>query len=273
MTVVVYLDLFFLVNWVADLILLFLVRQILRQSVWGSLRGLLVAATVGAGLSCGMLLFPNLPVILRILLWMFLPALSMVRLAFGRCSLRELGWRLLLLWMLAVCCGGFILMVGAAYVANGESKLWRAQSLAPAFLAGGTLLLGAVRHVRRTLALAGNFYEVTLYEQGKQKQVRALKDTGNQLYEPYTHQPVHILEEPIWKELGDRHAGMICIPFCSVGKEAGLLLAVRIERMEICQSGSLVCVLQKPWIAISKTPLSPRHQYEMLLHGAFDTTS
>lgn len=273
MTVIVYLDLFFLVNWMADLILLFLVRQILQQRVLGSLRGLLAASTVGAGLSCGIVLFPNLPVVIRVLLWAILPALCMVRLAFGRCSPRELGWRLLFLWMMAVFCGGFVLMVGAAYVANGESKLWKVQRFAPAFLAGGTLLLGAVRHVRRTLALAGNFYEVILYEQGRQKQVRALKDTGNQLYEPYTHQPVHILEEPVWKELGNRHAGMICIPFCSVGKEAGLLPAVRIERMEICQSGSLVCVIQKPWIAISKTSLSPRHQYEMLLHGTFDTAS
>ncbi len=31
--------------------------------------------------------------------------------------------------------------------------------------------------------------------------------------------------------------------------------------------GEKIRVLEHPWVAISETPLSVRHQYEMLLHG------
>ena len=54
---------------------------------------------------------------------------------------------------------------------------------------------------------------------------------------------------------------------CSVGKEHGILAAVRMDRMEVWQQERLVRVLERPWVAISETPLSARHKYEMLLHG------
>ena len=60
---------------------------------------------------------------------------------------------------------------------------------------------------------------------------------------------------------------MIYIPFCSVGNEHGILPAVRMERMEVRQRGEKIRVLEHPWVAISETPLSARHQYKMLLHG------
>ena len=103
--------------------------------------------------------------------------------------------------------------------------------------------------------------------QGKQKTVLALLDTGNQLYEPYGHQPVHILEKNAWPEFPEPVFKVIYIPFCSVGNEHGILPAVRMERMEVRQRGEKIRVLEHPWVAISETPLSVRHQYEMLLHG------
>ena len=55
-------------------------------------------------------------------------------------------------------------------------------------------------------------------------------DTGNQLYEPYGHQPVHILKKNAWPELPEPVFKVIYIPFCSVGNEHGILPAVRMER-------------------------------------------
>ena len=39
------------------------------------------------------------------------------------------------------------------------------------------------------------------------------------------------------------------------------------QGMTFRQRGEKIRVLEHPWVAISETPLSVRHQYEMLLHG------
>ena len=121
--------------------------------------------------------------------------------------------------------------------------------------------------LKNGMTLRNSLYEVTLYYQGKQRTVRALRDTGNQLYEPYGHQPVHILEQSVCREFGEPVSEVLYVPFCSVGKEHGILAAVRMDRMEVWQQERLVRVLERPWVAISETPLSARHKYEMLLHG------
>ena len=144
---------------------------------------------------------------------------------------------------------------------------WSAGRFFPVLGIAGLCLYAAVVFLERRAVFCDNLYEVTLHDHGKQKTVRALRDTGNQLYEPYGHQPVHILEKRVCLEFCETASGVIYIPFSSVGTEAGLLPAVRMERMEIWKNEKQIRTLEQPWIAISETPLSPRHQYEMLLHG------
>lgn len=274
MTVTLYLDLFFLVNLAADFGLLILVKQAALPG--GCRKGrLLAGAVLGAGSACGVILLPAIPFLPRMVLWVFLPPVLMLRTAFGACGRAEFLRRLVLLWMAALLCGGLFLASGLFWDDAGSERAgmtsraghFPAARFVPAFLLGCMLLSAVFRKFRRSAALRSALYEVTLFYQGRKRQVQALLDTGNQLYEPYGHQPVHVLDAETGKDLCGEPSGMIAVPFSSVGKEHGILMAVRMERMEVRQEGRLVCVLERPWVAFSQTPLSPRHEYEMLLHG------
>ena len=260
MTETLYLDLFFLVNLFADLYLLFLTGMILREPVRRRKGRLFLGATVGAAVGCVLVFFPKLPLPVWILLELAIPALLMTQVAFGRCSLLETLRRVTVLGLTAVLSGG-------VFAALEATTPWTFREFGLALSAAGGMLWTGTVFLKNGITLRNSLYEVTLHYQGKQKTVLALLDTGNQLYEPYGHQPVHILEKNAWPELPEPVFKVIYIPFCSVGNEHGILPAVRMERMEVRQRGEKIRVLEHPWVAISETPLSVRHQYEMLLHG------
>lgn len=266
MTETLYLDLFFLVNLFADLYLLFLTGMILREPVRRRKGQLFLGAAVGAAVGCVLVFFPKLPLPVWILLELAIPALLMTQVAFGRCSLLETLRRVTVLGLTAVLSGGVFAALEATKRA-WELTPWTFREFGLALSAAGGMLLAGMVILKNGITLRNSLYEVTLHYQGKQKTVLALLDTGNQLYEPYGHQPVHILEKNAWPELPEPVFKVIYIPFCSVGNEHGILPAVRMERMEVRQRGEKIRVLEHPWVAISETPLSVRHQYEMLLHG------
>lgn len=267
-----YLDLFFLVNLAVDLYLLLLTGLILREPLWKRKRWLFLGAAAGAAMGCGLIFLPKLPLFIWMILELALPAVLMTWAAFGVCGLQEMVRRVLVLWMTAALTGGLFYLSEASEILPGAREAWNRTPwsfwrLGMALsAAGGSVGAGAV-FLRKGMAFRNSLYEVTLHYRGKQKTVRALRDTGNQLYEPYGHQPVHILEQSVCRELGESVSEVICVPFCSVGKEHGILTAVRMDWMEVRQQGKQIRILERPWVAISETPLSVRHKYEMLLHG------
>ena len=266
MTETLYLDLFFLVNLSADLYLLFLTGLVLRKPVRRRKGRLFLGAAVGAAVGCVLVFFPKLPLPVWILLELAIPALLMTQVAFGRCSLLETLRRVTVLGLTAVLSGGVFAALEATKRA-WELTPWTFREFGLALSAAGGMLWTGTVFLKKGMTFRNSLYEVTLHYQGKQKTVLALLDTGNQLYEPYGHQPVHILEKTAWPELPEPVFKVIYIPFCSVGNEHGILPAVRMERMEVRQRGEKIRVLEHPWVAISETPLSARHQYKMLLHG------
>lgn len=269
-----YLDLLFLVNLSADLYLLFLTGLILKEPVRKRKSRLFFGSFSGAVLGCSLVFVPVRSVFLWKVLELILPAVLMTRIAFGNHGIRTWLRQVCILWMLALFMGGICSVLESAdgmsaSVSSGFWKMtsWSAGRFFPVLGIAGLCLYAAVVFLERRAVFCDNLYEVTLHDHGKQKTVRALRDTGNQLYEPYGHQPVHILEKRVCLEFCETASGVIYIPFSSVGTEAGLLPAVRMERMEIWKNEKQIRTLEQPWIAISETPLSPRHQYEMLLHG------
>ena len=259
MTETLYLDLLFLVNLFADLSLLLLTGLVLQIPLKKRKGRLLLGAAVGAAAGCALVFFPKLPLPVWILLELVVPAVLMARTAFGRCSLLEMLRWVTVLWMTAALTGGVFVAL--------ETPPWTFQRFRLALGAAGGMLWAGTVVLKNGMTLRSSLYEVTLYYQGKQRTVRALRDTGNQLYEPYGHQPVHILEQSVCREFGEPVSEVLYVPFCSVGKEHGILAAVRMDRIEVWQQERLVRVLERPWVAISETPLSARHKYEMLLHG------
>lgn len=262
MRMILYLDVFFLVNAIMDGLLLLLVKSFLKIPARGW--RIVAAAVVGAAWACLVVVCGRfLPVFfwrLSLLFsWVF-GAGGMVYLAFTPEKFKDFFRCLIVFWIVSVAAGGIF---GAAWV----SGRW---SFAGVLCVGAGIYFGgcaAAGFLREQMRIRKNLYEVTIYYQGKQETVTALWDTGNQLYEPYGHQPVHVISQEAAGRLGDTVSRIIYIPFSAVGTEHGILPGIRADRMEVAKDGAVIKRLEKPWLAISREPLSATHQYEMLLHG------
>lgn len=121
--------------------------------------------------------------------------------------------------------------------------------------------------------------------------VEALIDTGNQLHDPLSHKPVMVMEYSALKSLfpqevqsafekgGDPDLMLVLdslsqttwftrfrvIPFTSLGRENGLLIGFRPDRVEVYNGGSLVCT-RNVIVGVYHQELSPEGTYRALLH-------
>ena len=75
------------------------------------------------------------------------------------------------------------------------------------------------------------YYLVLLYCDGKEYPMKALLDTGNTLVEPISGSPVSVAEPETLQRLlgGECPIGCRMVPFCSVGKQHGLMKAYLVK--------------------------------------------
>lgn len=287
MEVTLYLDVFFLTNLGMDLLLLWMTAKILRIPVHG--KRLAAAAALGAGGACILVMvwhvwlpgmsdagvrdwlqgvpdaggrswLAQVAGVLELLAgWGILPA-GMLLTAFRPSRLAEWGRQLTVLWIAGAAAGGIF---EAVSFGNHRSTL-RFLCCAAGVCLGGR---AAVLFLQESMRIQKNLYEVTLYYHGRTGQLTALWDTGNQLYEPYGHRPVHVVTREAAAQLCETVDRVIYIPFSAVGTGYGVLPGIQLDAMDVRKEGVLVRHCEMPWIAVSREPLSVRHQYEMLLHG------
>ncbi len=278
MTVTLYLDVFFLVNFGMDYLLLLMVKRLLHLPA--SHGRLCLAAGMGAGWACFDLLFPVRILWLRLFLTWIGAGGAMILTAFAARGFWHCPWEirrmvscLTAFWMVSALAGGILSTLGEQTFAGGYLAgtravcQWRLFPLC--FWAAGIYfgvcawIQAAGKRSREQSLLV----QVRLSYQGAEKKVTALWDTGNQLYEPYGGQPVHVITSQAFRPLCKSMPNMIYIPFRAVGTENGMLPGVRIDSMEVEKEGKVVRRYERPWLAVSQKPLSVGHRYEMLLHG------
>lgn len=270
MTVTLYLDIYFLVNSAVNYLLLSLVRKILRLSAaqWR----LVSAAACGALWACLLVFYPIRPAWAEALVTWILIGGLMILIAFGKAELPEFAKKTGVLWGVSAAAGGFLEGVGksipsASYLTGGLLPgRWSAVSLLCGMTAAYYGISACACVIWEQRRKQKDYYEVILSYRGKNITVTALLDSGNQLYEPYGHQPVHVITYAALSRLCDRVSQVIYIPFQAVGTKRGMLAGIQIDEMDIRQGGKSVGVIKKPWLAISKEPLSSNQKYEMLLH-------
>ena len=281
-TVTFYLDVYFIINFMMDYLLLFLVRRILHLPESGKsvmkkrLRSHLKMAAAAAGGSlwaCILVFLPGMPGWLEWGLTWFFAGAGMVLLAFGRRPIRQFCQCMCTLWLTGAAAGGIFSLVGdmvpAARYLTGTRPADQWQLSAAVCAAAGIFFFGRglADFLQERVSAQKHLYQVTLHYRGNTKTVKALWDTGNQLYEPYGHQPVHVITYEACRGLCGQVSRIIYIPFRSVGTGCGMLPGIQVDEMDVAREGKLVKSYEKPWLAISREPLSSRNQYEMLLHG------
>lgn len=274
----IYMDVVFLTNLLMDYILLRVTGMIFRCRK--SRMRTLLGAVLGAAFSCLSLFIRS---------EIFLPAFILLH---GGCAVG----------MLVVGCGlkkGSLLLKAvltlylAAFLCGGiwEAADGRNLSLQTFVLLGtGTwLLLTAWFYLAQSLKTQmRNIYPVTLSHRGKNYTYYGFYDSGNLLVDPVNRKPVsvgkqeilyemlpqetaeqlkHLRENP--GELYDREIRGLqprLIPFQSIGKGQGMILAVTLEKLCI-QTPAEVVQIENPVIAFDFQTSAFGKEYEILLNS------
>ena len=276
----VFLDVLFLRNLVMDYLLLRAVNRLLGRregwlrSLWGSLIGALgvclwILIPAGNGMGSAILVQAALSTI-------------MVRVGCHTRTRRELAGGVLLLWAAsAVAAGVWQLLL--PYV-RGRGP-WEFLVLGAA---GAGLPAAGIQVYQRKKGRAEHTYYVTLYANGKCKGVKGLYDTGNGLWDSTVGKPVSIVEPGVLEDLfsqeemkgmkallggaweqelpeGLRRCRPHYIPFSTVGRRDGLLLALTLDSLSVEGEGKFL-VVKRPVVALSREGESFFREYGMILN-------
>lgn len=284
--VAVYLDVYALVNFVLDGLLLWAAGRLAGETVRP---GRLAAGAAAGALYAVMFVLVSLPALFS---W---PAAAAVSLLMVYLTYRVPPSRLirLVVWYYAA---GFVVAgaaVAASSLATGGLQWW-----ARGFLPASALVLGLgltavlVRAAARLWAerrLGPVFVDADVCLGGRRCTVRALVDSGNQLRDPHSHLPVMVVELAALKELlpgtwypagkqaatagdllaaaaGGRPFPVRLVPYRTLGR-SGLLLGFRPDFVSVTVHGG-PRVINDIVIGLYDQPLSPDGSYAALLPAA-----
>lgn len=260
MDCIIYMDLFFLLNFWMNVLILFLVRQMIKtyRTFY-----CLAAAMIGALGSCGIMTVYIVQGqnILFVLAEFFLIVL-MNLIAFGG---KNLLWHLALFSITGATVGGVFLFL-VPFFAMEEN----------------TVMIGIVSIIACVFCI---FLEKNSRVRWKEEFMKAktvlefadrkvfataLIDTGNKLYDPFFHKPVILVDGKMMKEMlayckRECPERMQYIPFHSVGKEHGMLEGIIFDKVSIQWQGKK---LQFPSViaAATRENLYEGKEYQVIFH-------
>lgn len=186
-----------------------------------------------------------------------------------------------------------MVMIGVAFGCHG--KRWFMENMGATYLFqylfGGMLeWLGELswmqnRFVSKVLFLGGMmmllFWGMERYRQYEEQLVRvclrqgerellvyAYWDSGNQLTDPYTGAPVHIMNRKIFRKLTEeKEVKMRLVPFFSLGEKNGMLSVGNLDGMEI-ESGGKRYLIKPAVVGVADEILFDKKEYDMILHAS-----
>lgn len=252
---VLYIDIWFGINFGMNLLLLWILGEVGRKPF--QIFRLLLAAAGGAFGAC-LLFFLPISIWLQTFLQYLLLPWFMIWCAFPVSCMKE-GIRMFLLFYLAAFLTGGI---GELLVKHFGRHVW---SLF--FLAGSLICVikAVLLPLMKGEAEKQRLYDIELEKDGKTAVMRALLDTGNRLYEPYRGTPVCVVSVSCVKELAEETEGILYIPYQSIGKQGGMLPAMIFDSIRIL--GRQTIQVNHPVIALYQGDVSADGSYQMLLHG------
>ncbi len=254
----VYLDLVFFLNFFFDCLLLFTVNIVLKRN--GKIRRILLGGLVG---SCSTIfLFFSMTSFQLFLCKVFL-SVAMILVSFSYISFKEIIINLLYLYFVSILLGGFLYylnlefsydVIHNVFVSNQHHSYTFLLLLIAPIILYFYCKQGSYRKKRNA-----NLYCIELVEGKRKWQYTGYLDTGNQLYDPYTKRPVHLLYDPSYKP--SRKQRTIYVPYQGLGV-SGIIPCVFFDKMIINQEKEIVKVL----VGFSKEPFQI-DGVSMILHG------
>lgn len=288
-----YIDVYFIVNWWMDMLLL-TVTAVWRKTAVAPLR-LLAASGFAALCACGAqtaAIVWGAEWTLQAVTWIGLA--GMAGIAFGRMKVKywlcACGQLLLLSWVAAGILDFLYYhtntretMHALLYGENSSPAGWWL-FICSLVLSGGGVM--AMQLVANGKWVKSPICSVTMEFRERKVEASALMDSGNRLF---THlgAPVTIVERQVmqgllepeeweslnyWTQIGggypERFLKFQLVPFRSVGKKEGFIPAIRIDQMMIHKNTGEV-VIKNPVIGFSEHAFSEHDTYQVILHSSY----
>ena len=266
-----YLDIYFLENLVMNYTVLRMIT-IVEKKHPSRIRCLLTAVS-GSMAMCLMMIFGVYKVQWMTAIVCMTVEAGMTLAAFGWQGWKKLMYRAVIFRLLSL-------------LAEGSWQILRDyfHMPFPYSMAAGILLPFWVLLKVRTREQKEQFlYPVTVVFRGRQKQLTALWDSGNQLRQPLTGRPVHIIEleavQPLLEEEERRELMLLLelkasecpsgifsfVPYQSIGKKHGILPVLKLDEIRVEKENETVDT-PEVLAAVSKDAVSRTGAYQMILH-------
>ena len=288
----VYLDVVLLENLCMNYIILFATGYLMKIKM-NHIR-VIIASFLG-GIYAIVSYMEILPIYSNFFMKILL-SIGMVYLAFGAKNVKSILKQLIIFYLTSFAFGGcaFALL----YFVKPENILMRNGVYGGTYpikiaLLGG--LIGfiityiAFKVIKNKLSKKDIIYDIAIEIDKKQVQVKAMLDTGNMLKDPITQTPVIVVEKErlygiLPSSLLDHLENMIggegenilssseeekylhklrMIPFHSIGKQNGLMLGIKADKVEILQEENIIN--DNVIIGIFNQSLSKNHHYSALI--------
>lgn len=249
----IYIDVFFLINFMMDYLLLAAIYKMKERRF--QRRRIFLGAFSGALLMCLLIMIP-LPGVMRVILCH--TAVSSVMIIAGLCvkTPREFVKAFFLLYA-----GGFLL--GGIF--SFFSQYIRTGSLFFLFAVISYEVLQLIWEFWNQLHRHQEFIcEAVIENSGKKICLNALIDTGNSLMDPVTGEPVCIVEREAVLELMEEDGKKRYISFRSVGNECSDLMLMKFDALYL--HGKQEKEKYDIWLGISETRISSDGVYRMLVN-------
>lgn len=108
--------------------------------------------------------------------------------------------------------------------------------------------------------------EVFLVYEGNVIKTRGLIDSGNNLYYGEKKHPVSVVELSTIKSILDKSPrGLFTVNYKSLGQDEGIMYGIIFDKMEIVIADSKMCI-DNPYIGIYKGKFSENGEYSMIIH-------
>lgn len=254
-----YIDVFFLVNFMMDFLLLTFLKKMMRLDVPGF--RVVLGALAGAAITCALIAIPIPWAFLKIVLFHGAVSIIMLKTGLNVKWGRELAKAYLFLYA-----GGFILGGAMTFFRQYVRDMSLFFALA---LLGYYAALGAWNLAEALVRNNQTHCTAILYSGGKTCRLKALIDTGNRLRDKATGKPVSIIAPGAACMLGfdrehEKSDGIRFISYHSIGEKAGIMPIFEIDRMDLDNGRKKMEVL-RPMLAVCRDELDS-DSYGMILN-------
>lgn len=255
---VFYADVFLIQNFLMDLLAvsganLFLSR---RRKWW---RLVLAAAVSSAGGLALLLVVKN--AILYAVFSHFLLNTGMVFLCFGRCGKKEFLENWAVTYFVVLLLGGTMQWLTENGMLSRDFLLWG--------VVGVLGVYGILFYLMQRRNFRNHILDAKLKKRGNCMQLKAYRDSGNQLYDPYTGQGICILSGERARDFFDeRKDHFRLVPYCSLGETDGMLWVTDVDEMQLFDGRRTVRAAHVA-VGIADAGLLEKRGYDLILHTSF----